>query len=73
MMTMEECLQPKNTGWLVYHLERNFIAILTNEKWVGLSTLPFITIIRRDGTSYGAAPEYLTVLKPGTRFSLMDR
>lgn len=66
-MTMNECLLPVNTGKLVYHTKRNFIAILTNEKWPSRSSHgeTFIRVIKRDGTDWGAAPEYLNLLKPG--------
>ena len=65
MMTMNECLLPANTGKLVYHTKRNFIAILTNEKWPSRSSHgeTFIRVIKRDGTDWGASPEYLNLLK----------
>ena len=69
MMTMNECLLPVNTGKLVYHTERNFIAILTNEKWPSRSSHgEFIRVIKRDGTDWGAAPEYLNLLKPSNLY-----
>lgn len=62
MMTMNECLA--NTGKLVCHSRRHFIAILTNCTYVASDGETYIRIIRRDGNLYGADPYFLTLAVP---------
>ena len=62
MMTMEECLRHENTGKLVYHI-RGFYAILTNRIYDN-SDNELIVIIKQNGVTYRADPEFLTLLNP---------